>query len=215
MSLSTLEVFHKTAALRTPAGFPGIQRRQHIAAPVHASSSAASWPPAGSSRPMLSSTLAIFAAFFRACSQAVRKTCQKVSYWQTPCRKSYTLQMTARGPRARLAELPKKIVKFCKWPAQRQSLLPVEELTAELCYESVTGSLVAQLQQQPDPAVLNASIKQSVRHFHMLGAIAPFAAASGGANTFLLLTKAMARFIKVSTHHKMSTLLSLFLALCV
>ncbi len=32
----------------------------------------------------------------------------------------------------------------------------------------------------------------------MLGAIAPFAAASGGANTFLLLTKAMARFIKVS-----------------
>ena len=36
----------------------------------------------------------------------------------------------------------------------------------------------------------------------MLGAIAPFAAASGGANTFLLLTKAMARFIKVSIHHK-------------
>ena len=46
--------------------------------------------------------------------------------------------------------------------------------------------------------MLNTSIKQSVRHFHMLGAIAPFAAASGGANTFLLLTKAMARFIKVS-----------------
>ncbi|CAL5226826.1 g9689 [Coccomyxa viridis] len=53
------------------------------------------------------------------------------------------------------------------------------------------------LQQQPDAAVLNKSIKQSVRHFHMLGAIAPFAAASGGANTFLLLTKAMARFIKI------------------
>lgn len=44
---------------------------------------------------------------------------------------------------------------------------------------------------------MSASIKQSVRHFHMLGAIAPFAAASGGANTFLLLTKAMAKFIKV------------------
>ena len=57
---------------------------------------------------------------------------------------------------------------------------------------------LAQLQQQPDASVLNTSIKQSVRHFHMLGAIAPFAAASGGANTFLLLTKAMARFIKVS-----------------
>ena len=74
------------------------------------------------------------------------------------------------------------------------------------------GSLLAQLQQQPDPAVLNASIKQSVRHFHMLGAIAPFAAASGGANTFLLLTKAMARFIKVSTHSNTPSLLSLFLA---
>jgi hypothetical protein len=56
----------------------------------------------------------------------------------------------------------------------------------------------AQLQHQPDASALNTSIKQSVRNFHMLGAIAPFAAASGGANTFLLLTKAMARFIKVS-----------------
>ena len=64
---------------------------------------------------------------------------------------------------------------------------------------SVIESFLPQLQQQPDPAVLNASIKQSVRHFHMLGAVAPFAAASGGANTFLLLTKAMARFIKVQT----------------
>lgn len=45
--------------------------------------------------------------------------------------------------------------------------------------------------------VINSSIKQSVRHFHMLGAIAPFAAASTGANTFLLLTKAMAKFLKV------------------
>lgn len=62
-----------------------------------------------------------------------------------------------------------------------------------------------QLQQQPDAAVLNKSIKQSVRHFHMLGAIAPFAAASGGANTFLLLTKAMARFIKVSSSREPST----------
>ena len=53
--------------------------------------------------------------------------------------------------------------------------------------------------------MLNKSIKQSVRHFHMLGAIAPFAAASGGANTFLLLTKAMARFIKVSIIRESST----------
>ncbi len=53
--------------------------------------------------------------------------------------------------------------------------------------------------------MVNKSIKQSVRHFHMLGAIAPFAAASGGANTFLLLTKAMARFIKVSIMKESST----------
>ncbi len=52
--------------------------------------------------------------------------------------------------------------------------------------------------QERDPAVINSGIKQSVRHFHMLGVIAPFAAASSGANTFLLLTKAMAKFLKVS-----------------
>ncbi len=52
--------------------------------------------------------------------------------------------------------------------------------------------------QQQD-AVINTGIKQSVRHFHMLGVVAPFAAASsGGANTFVLLTKAMAKFIKVT-----------------
>ena len=45
--------------------------------------------------------------------------------------------------------------------------------------------------------MVNAGIRQSVRHMHMLGVIAPFAAASSGANTFLLLTKAMAKFIKV------------------
>ncbi|EIE24796.1 YGGT-domain-containing protein [Coccomyxa subellipsoidea C-169] len=51
--------------------------------------------------------------------------------------------------------------------------------------------------QERDPAVINSGIKQSVRHFHMLGVIAPFAAASSGANTFLLLTKAMAKFLKI------------------
>lgn len=44
---------------------------------------------------------------------------------------------------------------------------------------------------------MNTGIRQSVRHMQMLGVIAPFAAASSGANTFLLLTKAMAKFIKV------------------
>ena len=54
----------------------------------------------------------------------------------------------------------------------------------------------AQVRSQ-DAGVVNAGIRQSVRHMHMLGVIAPFAAASSGANTFLLLTKAMAKFIKV------------------
>ena len=60
------------------------------------------------------------------------------------------------------------------------------------------GQLVvcAQVRSQ-DAGVVNAGIRQSVRHMHMLGVIAPFAAASSGANTFLLLTKAMAKFIKV------------------
>ena len=57
----------------------------------------------------------------------------------------------------------------------------------------------AQVRSQ-DAGVVNAGIRQSVRHMHMLGVIAPFAAASSGANTFLLLTKAMAKFIKVAPH---------------
>ena len=44
---------------------------------------------------------------------------------------------------------------------------------------------------------MSTGIRQSVRHARMLGVVAPFAAASSGANTFLLLTKAMAKFIKV------------------
>ncbi|CAL8464131.1 g3666 [Coccomyxa elongata] len=66
-------------------------------------------------------------------------------------------------------------------------------------WKAITSALqkAAQQMQQRDPVVISSSIKQSVRHFHMLGAVAPFAAASSGANTFLLLTKAMAKFLKI------------------
>jgi len=48
-----------------------------------------------------------------------------------------------------------------------------------------------------DEAQLNQQIKDSVRNMRMLTLIAPFAAVSGSADTFYIITKAVASFIKV------------------
>lgn len=45
---------------------------------------------------------------------------------------------------------------------------------------------------------INAGIRSSVRHMRCLMAVAPFAAATGSASTFLLITKAVGSFIKVT-----------------
>ena len=54
---------------------------------------------------------------------------------------------------------------------------------------------------QPDSAAINAQIRSSVKQARMLSAVAPFAAASTytgtTSNTLLLLTRAVASFIKV------------------
>jgi len=44
----------------------------------------------------------------------------------------------------------------------------------------------------------NAQIKAAVKNMRCLAAVAPFAAASGSTNTFILITKAVGSFIKVS-----------------
>ena len=49
-----------------------------------------------------------------------------------------------------------------------------------------------------DEAELNQQIKDSVKNMRMLALIAPFAAVSGSADTFYIITKAVASFIKVS-----------------
>jgi hypothetical protein len=48
-----------------------------------------------------------------------------------------------------------------------------------------------------DEAQLNQQIKDSVKNMRMLALIAPFAAVSGSADTFYIITKAVASFIKV------------------
>ena len=55
------------------------QSRQ-LAAPIHACSSAAAQPSVGPSKPPMGGILMVFAAFFRAVSQAVQKTAQKVRH---------------------------------------------------------------------------------------------------------------------------------------
>ena len=51
------------------------------AAPIHACSSAAAQPSVGPIKPPVGGILMVIAAFFRAVSQAVQKTAQKV--WHT------------------------------------------------------------------------------------------------------------------------------------
>jgi len=46
-------------------------------------------------------------------------------------------------------------------------------------------------------AELNANIKESVRNMRVLALVAPFAAVSGSADTFFIITKAVASFIKL------------------
>jgi hypothetical protein len=48
-----------------------------------------------------------------------------------------------------------------------------------------------------DEAALNQQIKDSVKNMRMLALVAPFAAVSGSADTFFIITKAVASFIKV------------------
>lgn len=55
----------------------------------------------------------------------------------------------------------------------------------------------AETTQHVDEAQLNQQIKDSVKQMRMLALVAPFAAVSGSADTFFIITKAVASFIKV------------------
>jgi hypothetical protein len=50
----------------------------------------------------------------------------------------------------------------------------------------------------PAPQAISQQIKESVGHMRVLALVAPFAAMSGSADTFFVITKAVASFIKVS-----------------
>lgn len=52
-------------------------------------------------------------------------------------------------------------------------------------------------QQQASSQDINAQIKAAVKNMRCLAAVAPFAAASGSTNTFILITKAVGSFIKL------------------
>lgn len=52
-------------------------------------------------------------------------------------------------------------------------------------------------QQQASSKDINAQIKASIKNMRCLAAVAPFAAASGSTNTFILITKAVGSFIKL------------------
>lgn len=53
--------------------------------------------------------------------------------------------------------------------------------------------------RQTNEEAVNQQIKESVKQMRMLAIIAPFAAVSGSADTFFIITKAVASFIKVGS----------------
>lgn len=63
--------------------------------------------------------------------------------------------------------------------------------------KSVMGSMARRTIQDVDAEDLNAQIKQSVKSMRMLAMVVPFAAVSGSTDTFFIITKAVASFIKL------------------
>jgi len=63
--------------------------------------------------------------------------------------------------------------------------------------KSVLASMAQRTVQDVDAEDLNAQIKQSVRSMRMLALVVPFAAVSGSTDTFFIITKAVASFIKL------------------
>jgi len=52
-----------------------------------------------------------------------------------------------------------------------------------------------------DSEAINAQIKENLRSMRMLALVMPFAAVSGSTDTFFIITKAVASFIKVRLEH--------------
>lgn len=67
-------------------------------------------------------------------------------------------------------------------------------LTRNLHLQAVVSdfTLISRLQE------VNAQIKASIKNMRCLAAVAPFAAVSGSTNTFILITRAVGSFIKVT-----------------
>jgi YggT family protein len=63
--------------------------------------------------------------------------------------------------------------------------------------KSVLASMAQRTIQDVDAEDLNSQIKQSVKSMRMLAMVVPFAAVSGSTDTFFIITKAVASFIKL------------------
>jgi hypothetical protein len=82
---------------------------------------------------------------------------------------------------------------------------PLLRLTAtaaglvQRCVAGVRAAAAAQVAHVAalDAEELNAQIRGSLKQMRVLALVAPFAAVSGGADTFMIITKAVASFIKL------------------
>lgn len=78
-------------------------------------------------------------------------------------------------------------------------LIRLAAVAAGLAQRAVGAARLAAAEaaRQTAAADVNAQIRASVRQMRMLAVVAPFAAATGSADTFVIITKAVASFIKL------------------
>lgn len=80
----------------------------------------------------------------------------------------------------------------------RVKLLSVLGLGALRAKSAAALSVFKHRASETEAAEINAQIKESMRSMKMLALVMPFAAVSGSTDTFFIITKAVASFIKVS-----------------
>lgn len=90
----------------------------------------------------------------------------------------------------------------CDATLSQHSISPLLRLTAtatSLINKNITKfkHSITESIKQANADEINAQIKENVRHMRMLAIVAPFAAVTGGANTFFIITKAVASFINL------------------
>lgn len=125
-----------------------------------------------------------------------------MAYVASPMR---TCPSLVAAPRRLALTRCRRVVSRCSaadLPAQPPVSNPIIRLAAaasSMLHRGVQGlaACAVEAARQTDEAAVNQQIKDSLKSMRVLALVAPFAAVSGSADTFFIITKAVASFIKV------------------